>query len=438
MTSITHIKSPSADDAKDPNDSRNDASYRGRVEEAIASAESINLIDFKPTTIEHGFLNSIASIPQRKFIVDGMLLRGYLSAVLAPGGVGKSVFAIALGISVASGQPILGLEVLERTNVLILNNEDDTDEMKRRIAAIMQQHGISGEQLAGRLFYKSGYGSPDVFARKVARMFDGYTGTVIEATERAVDLIRFCKEHDIGAIFCDPLVSLHDASENDNGEMERAIGVLKSICYETNAAMFISHHIPKGGADSESHAGNADASRGAGAVKDGCRIVMTLARMSKQSGENLGLDIHEYPRMIRLDDAKKNYSLVDAEATWFRMGSVKLANGDWVGVPEAKNIKPLFETMSATGQKKKWTPTSVAEALERIMIGKSECKWTDIKARFMNDNDVKESVASLHLPLVSQDKDEPTHIKTKSGFDVHYWIKRGARNSWIIHRLELN
>src|SRR3546814_20239038 len=66
-------------------------------------------------------------------------------------------------------------------------------------------------------------------------------------------------------LIADPLVELHDASENDNGEMGAVGAILRGIAQQAGCATMVIHHtrqLPAG--SSEGHAGNMDSGRGAG------------------------------------------------------------------------------------------------------------------------------------------------------------------------------
>jgi hypothetical protein len=80
--------------------------------------------------MSHGFKTlkqiqqQIAAAPPREWVVDGLLLPGSISAILAAPKVGKSVLARQLALCVATGQPFLGRET-KRQPVLLVNLEDD-------------------------------------------------------------------------------------------------------------------------------------------------------------------------------------------------------------------------------------------------------------------------------------------------------------------------
>jgi hypothetical protein len=267
-----------------------------------------------------------AELRRRPWIMMGRLLRGYITASVAPAGVGKSIFALVIGIMVATGKPIHKAELLEKTNVLVLNNEDDEDEIRRRVAAICEYHGIPFSDLTDKFFGLSGYGCPLLIAQKT----DSYTVIAAPNTDK---IIAFCKQHDIGLLVVDPFVSTHDVPENDNTEIEKVLSKYRFIATETGAAILLVHHTRKIGNDSEAHAGDAEASRGASSLIGAARIAFTLARMSKETASDLNIDWGTGNRLVRLDDGKINFAQKFAAAEWYEFISVELSNGDSVGVP---------------------------------------------------------------------------------------------------------
>ena len=90
-----------------------------------------------------------------RFIPDG-----YVTMLAADGGIGKSYFAIRLGVSLALGVDFLGLPV-EKRRVLYVDYELDADEQKRRVARVMRGMGITQHdpRLAGRFNYYRPSGS---------------------------------------------------------------------------------------------------------------------------------------------------------------------------------------------------------------------------------------------------------------------------------------
>jgi RecA-family ATPase len=69
----------------------------------------------------------------------GYLPAGHVGALVAPGGVGKSMALLQLGLSVATGQPWLGhYEVSQPGRVLLAFGEEDAHEVRRRLYRMTQ------------------------------------------------------------------------------------------------------------------------------------------------------------------------------------------------------------------------------------------------------------------------------------------------------------
>jgi hypothetical protein len=363
---------------------------------------------FNPSTISRNFTKNIISIPKRQWLVDHLCLKAYITGLVAPGGVGKSSLALALGISVASNNDILNLGVRKQANVLIINNEDSDDELKRRIAGITTQFGINPISLKNTLFYESGYEKKYM----LSEMSDGGQ----KETAFAADLIEYMLDKDIGLLIVDPFVSTHNAPENDNTAIDQVMSIYRRVAAKTGASITLIHHTRKQDTKGSS-AGNADIARGASALKDAVRVVATLTPMSKDEAKALTFDAQKRSRHFRLDLAKQNFSPACVNAWWFRMESCLIGNGEHVGVPVPVNLKPLFRNSTS---KVKWDDLLVAEALERLFGNTSPIVWKSLQPQFETDNQVKSTAAYEAIRLVSNDPNKPTIINNGNE-DIAYW-----------------
>ena len=380
---------------------------------------------FNPSTISRNFTKNIISIPKRQWLVDHLCLKAYITGLVAPGGVGKSSLALALGISVASNNDILNLGVRKQANVLIINNEDSDDELKRRIAGITTQFGINPISLKDTLFYISGY--------EKKYMLSEMSDSGQKETAFAGDLIKYMLEKDIGLLIVDPFVSTHNAPENDNTAMDQVMSIYRKIAAKTGAAITLIHHTRKQQDTKGSSAGNADIARGASALKDAVRVVATLTPMSKDEAKALTFDAQKRSRHFRLDLAKQNFSPACVNAWWFRMESCLIDNGEHVGVPVPVNLKPLF---SNSVSKVKWSDLSVAEALERIFGNAASRDWKSLLPQFMTDNQVASTSAYGAIELLSEDPNKPTIINNGNE-DLGYWRMKSPRGFIKINRKAL-
>jgi hypothetical protein len=366
---------------------------------------------FNPATVIKNFTADIANIPPREWLVDRLCLKAYITGLVAPGGTGKSSLALALGISVASNNDILQLGVRQQANVLVINNEDSYDELRRRIAGITTQFGINPISLKDRFFYASGY--------EKKYMLSEMSDSGQKETAFAGDLIKYMLDKDIGLLIVDPFVSTHNAPENDNTAMDQVMSIYRRVAAKTGAAITLIHHTRKQDTKGSS-AGNADIARGASALKDAVRVVATLTPMSKDEAKALTFDAQKRSRHFRLDLAKQNFSPACVNAWWFRMESCLIGNGEHVGVPVPVNLKPLFRNSTS---KVKWDDLLVAEALERLFGNTSPIEWKSLQPQFETDNQVKSTAAYEAIRLVSDDPNKPTIINNGNE-DIAYWRSR--------------
>ena len=366
-----------------------------------------------------GFSDLVQRTPEPEWIQEGTLLKGYISIITAPGGVGKSTFQLCLALSVASGKDLLKLGSVTPGNVIVVNSEDDSNVLIHRVAAIMRQHGLTEDHIDGRLHVYSGYGKELAIAHTAAN------GDVV-LTSDGQKLQRQILDDNVQAIFLDPFISLHDAPENDNVAVNKAVKQFKAIAANTGCAISLIHHTRKMGKDSEMGAGDAEAGRGASSLKDAARVVLTLAKMSQETGKKIKLA--EYGNYIRLDTGKSNFSAPDHEVRWFELTGVPTPAGNTIGVPNSVNLEPLFEA-SKSGMK--WTEGTVTSALIRQMPSDGSVSWSSLTVEFQIENDVKRSRAAQLMTMLP--KSEAEAKPTISGLVV-WATKTGDRGSWIIHK----
>lgn len=103
-----------------------------------------------------------AAISPRPWIIKRLLLRRALTLLVRRGGVGKSTMALQLAISCALGLPFMGFPIVggKPLRVALFNNEDDLDELNRRIAAVCVRFGIDYASTARQFVYRSGVSDP--------------------------------------------------------------------------------------------------------------------------------------------------------------------------------------------------------------------------------------------------------------------------------------
>ncbi|WP_315836145.1 AAA family ATPase [Bradyrhizobium prioriisuperbiae] len=277
------------------------------AEAAIVAAEPRKrLIKASPFKWRHP-----SSIPPREWLYGRHYIRRFLSATVAPGAAGKSSLILAEAIAMASGRPLLGIEVKRPLRVWVWNGEDPLEELERRVGAIMIHYGIDPSEIAGNLFLDSGRVSQMIIA----------TGTPSGALiNRPVvdEVVAAIVDSRIDVFKVDPFVSCHSVNENDNNQIGAVAKTWAGIADATRAAVGLIHHLRKGDGDRTA----ADA-RGAVALVDAARSVRVINTMTKKEAETFGID--QARSYFRVDDGKANLAPPES-ARWHRLTSVDLGN----------------------------------------------------------------------------------------------------------------
>ena len=267
-------------------------------------------------------LGDPAALPKREFVYSYAYPRGVVSVTVAPGGLGKSTIITAEAVAMATGKSIMGVQSKQH-RVWLWNLEDPMDEINRKVYALAQHHGLSGDDFGNRLLVNSGRDEPLVIATAI--------GGANILTPAADLITQHIKEYDIDCVIVDPFVSSHQLSENDNVAIDMVVKRWAQVASDSNCAIHLVHHVRKdngiGGASV------ADA-RGASALVDAARFVRRLQRMTGEEARNAGIDEDQHWRYTREGDSKNNLSPPNADSTWRKMVSVELANGDNVGAVE--------------------------------------------------------------------------------------------------------
>jgi len=291
------------------------ASFAAELPKAPAAVRATPYSWIAPTTI-----------PRRDFVYGRHLIRKFVSATVAPGGIGKSSLVITEALAMVSGKDLLGVHPSGRSRVWLWNLEDPAEEITRHVQATASHYRLKPEDLEDYLFVDSGRDQ-----RLVIAVTDRNGTGILQPTVDSLveELIR----RQIDVLIIDPFVSSHEAPENDNGAMDRIVKEGGRVAQRANCAIELVHHSRKSSAGEIEI--TVESSRGGKALTDGCRSVRVLNRMSKEEGENAGVDAHRSHFRTFID--KSNLAPPAESSTWFKLESVDLGNGtigygDSVGV----------------------------------------------------------------------------------------------------------
>lgn len=280
-----------------------------------------------PLVPEGGFGNALnmVDVPVRPWLVNRLLMRRAVTLLPAAGSSGKSVLSLTIAAHVALGKDFGQYKCKAPCKVVMYNAEDDLQEQSRRLYAICQEYRLPYEEVRSRIMLLTS----DDFMLCIAHTTQRQPVMYEPHVTGLLDILR---APDVGLCVLDPLVEIHSCDEQDNGHMRFVMAVLRKIAREGDVSLLVPHHISKGGAGAQPRAGNADVSRGAGAIVNSARVVLTLFAASDADREAFGISEEDKHLFVRLDDAKMNLSLASSQSTWFKKRSARIINGDEVGV----------------------------------------------------------------------------------------------------------
>lgn len=273
-----------------------------------------------------GNIVPLAMLKARPWVCERMLLRGEVTALIAPGGIGKSQLTLTKAILFALGAPDLwGLKNYyggRRVKSVIYNAEDSRNEMSARVYATCAQMNVDPVDVAPYLTLISG----KEIRLKLVQQSNGKPELVRETVQRLID---YASDPDCMLLGLDPLIALHDMEEGLATGMRYVMETLVLIAERADTAVELAVHTPKPGNQGASfYVGNAEAGRGSVTIRDTARVVLTLAPPKESDVEENNIPHDERHRLLRLDDAKMNYDLMGSSPVWLRKHTVSLWTGD--------------------------------------------------------------------------------------------------------------
>ena len=285
------------------------------VKSAFAEFEPI-VEPKKPSYLRRMQRFELKKIPKRQRVLGDLAIRKKVSALVAPGGAGKSIFTLTAAIAKATGRDdILGMKMHGRGRVAICNNEDDLEEMHRRLGAIMQFWKVTMDDLHDEngvpyLFLNSGEDSPLKIAKR--------SSTGLIKPHDADDIADSLIENNIDILIVDPFAETHPAKENDNEEILHVGRIFRAVAQRADCGLILVHHTRKhDNASSDGHSGNLDSMRGASSLGGLARVVVTFNAMSEKQAREYAIKLDDRHKFVLLEQAKANMSAPTANKHWY-------------------------------------------------------------------------------------------------------------------------
>jgi hypothetical protein len=297
----------------------------------------------RPVWWAHALQVSLSTIPHRRWLYGTTLIRGEITVVASPGGVGKTALVTGIAVELATGTELLEEKIWKAQDlkVLFINGEDGGVEISRRIFAFSQAHAnkLAGQSL-DRL-YVAGADDARVqqlsFLMTTERNATVLNTTGIEVLASALETLR------PDLLILDPLVAFcAGGNMNDNAVMSLVMRELKRLAIKFDCALLIVHHTRKGG-----DIGNAEAISGAAATVNLARRAIMPVPMTEDEARKFSVLPSERFRYFRVVDAKSNLAPRSADSPWYKLHSIELPNPEPPVYPFGDNVQAVTrETLS--------------------------------------------------------------------------------------------
>lgn len=241
-------------------------------------------------------------LPPADYVIPGMRA-GTVGMLVGPGGMGKSMLALAIAAGVALGSPIGQgndeplFPAPKRGTAAIAFGEDPAEIIRERQEAFVR--GLSPQQVAA-LDADEGLRVMSMIARDM-RIIDTSVRPFAAGPWQA-ELREIAQGRRL--VILDSLAFLHDADENDNPAMTLLMRTLSGIAHDTHCALLVLHHSAKASSDGRDDAARA---RGASALTNGVRVQYDLRGPTKDEAAALGIDESRRWWWCRFATVKVNY-----------------------------------------------------------------------------------------------------------------------------------
>jgi len=229
------------------------------------------------------------------------LIAGQVGAIVAPGGTGKSIFALQLAVKVATGFASFSLPTA-KSRVMYFAGEDPREVFQHRLYDMHLRQDV--KRACGENLKIAVLDDPIFVTNKDVQ------DIIIDAAAAAGGGFKF--------IIFDTLRMFHELDENDAGAMNRVIVCFKRIARETGAAVIFIHHSSKAAA----MGGQGDqqqAARGSSVLTDNIRWQSFLVGMTAKEAADRGIDEADRKKYVRFGISKLNFAM-PIDDIWFERG----------------------------------------------------------------------------------------------------------------------
>jgi hypothetical protein len=235
-------------------------------------------------------LHAQAPVPY-DYVLPGLPL-AEVGALIAPGGTGKSIFALQICYALASMDTSFLDQSLPQSAVAYLSFEDQATTLHNRLYHISKTMPWAAQA-----------------AEKDVHVFDLslHPMDLLNDLEAINNITNMLKELKCRLCFIDTLSGAHQGDENSNTDMAKLISNFRRISQQANCALVFLHHSNKTSALLQ-NTHLPQASRGASALTDNVRWQGYLAPMSEEEATAFKINANHRTQYVKFGLSKLNYA----------------------------------------------------------------------------------------------------------------------------------
>jgi AAA domain/Primase C terminal 2 (PriCT-2) len=266
---------------------------------------------------------SYSNVPHRRWLYGPYLMRGEITLIGAPGGVGKTALTTGIATEIAVGTILMDEKIWGTDlKVLSINGEDSKTEVTRRMWAFARAHEHQIAVEAPERFYVIGADDERtqqmLFLQTNERNVSSLNLNGFAVLDSALAALR------PDVVMLDPFVTFCSGGNmNDNTVMARVMQGLKVLAVKYDCAILIVHHTKKGG-----ERGDQEAISGAASIVNLPRCALMPVPMTKEEATEFGVLPSERFRYFKLVNAKPNFTPKSEDSPWYQLHSVEIQNAE--------------------------------------------------------------------------------------------------------------
>jgi len=229
-------------------------------------------------------------VPPREFLLLDFLPKSIIGGLVAPGGTGKSMLAMHIGVALSGGTSLFARYFAPKPGVVVyLSGEDDEHEMHRRLSRIVSAESARTQELVKKNFHLLDRSEQfDLFTKK-----DGVgEAEITQVVTELATAIREQIDTDVALLIVDPAARFRGGEENSASDVNRFIQALYRLREMLGCSVLVLHHVNKGARGNGASQNNA---RGSSAFADGVRLMYELNPSDQM------------PSVLQLTCVKSNY-----------------------------------------------------------------------------------------------------------------------------------